>query len=79
LRLPNEAATRGIVCGKCAKITGLYLPNVTEIEEVRVRDQPGEVVGGSIESTLTFRGFPPWHWRRIRTSNPLERTMRQVR
>jgi transposase-like protein len=57
----------------------LYLPNVTEIEEVRVRDQPGEVVGGSIESTLTFRGFPPWHWRRIRTSNPLERTMRQVR
>jgi len=32
-----------------------------------------------IQETLTFCGFPPPHWRRIRTNNPLERVMREIR
>jgi len=33
----------------------------------------------AIAETLTFYGFPPQHWRRIRTNNPLERIMREIR
>jgi len=31
------------------------------------------------EETLTYYGFPREHWRRIRTNNPLERIMREIR
>ncbi len=33
----------------------------------------------SIGETLTFYRFPAPHWRRIRTNNPLERIMREIR
>ena len=32
-----------------------------------------------IEETLTFYDFPFKHWRRIRTNNPLERIMKEIR
>ncbi len=32
-----------------------------------------------VEETLTYMRFPPEHWRRIRTNNPLERLMREIR
>ena len=33
----------------------------------------------SIDETLTYYDFPSAHWRRIRTNNPLERILREVR
>lgn len=33
----------------------------------------------SIDETLTYYDFPSAHWRRIRTNNPLERIMREIR
>ena len=36
-------------------------------------------VEDSIDETLTYYNFPSEHWRRIRTNNPLERIMREVR
>jgi putative transposase len=36
-------------------------------------------VEDSIHETLTYCDFPSEHWRRIRTNNPLERIMREVR
>ncbi|MCP3955560.1 MAG: IS256 family transposase [Desulfobacterales bacterium] len=33
----------------------------------------------SIHETLTYYDFPSEHWRRIRTNNPLERIMREIR
>ena len=33
----------------------------------------------SIHETLTYYNFPSEHWRRIRTNNPLERILREVR
>jgi transposase-like protein len=33
----------------------------------------------SIHETLTYYDFPDAHWRRIRTNNPLERILREVR
>ncbi len=33
----------------------------------------------SIEEMLAYYSFPETHWRRIRTNNPLERSMREIR
>lgn len=38
-----------------------------------------ELVDSGIEETLAYYGFPEEHWRRIRTNNPLERILREIR
>jgi putative transposase len=38
-----------------------------------------ELVEGSFEETLSYYAFPEEHWRRIRTNNPLERILREIR
>ena len=38
-----------------------------------------ELVKSGIGETLTYYSFPREHWRRIRTNNPLERVLREVR
>jgi putative transposase len=38
-----------------------------------------ELVGVAVEETLTYYAFPEEHWRRIRTNNPLERILREIR
>ena len=37
------------------------------------------VVEDGAHETLSYYAFPPEHWRRIRTNNPLERIMREIR
>ena len=41
--------------------------------------QAAKKVRESIHETLTYYEFPSAHWRRIRTNNPLERILREVR
>ena len=38
-----------------------------------------ELVEGGVEETLAYYAFPEEHWRRIRTNNPLERILREIR
>ena len=49
------------------KMRGLRLAKAAELAEV------------AIEETLTYYAFPEEHWRRIRTNNPLERLLREIR
>ena len=37
------------------------------------------LVEQAIGETLTYYRYPDTHWRRIRTNNPLERIMREIR
>jgi len=41
--------------------------------------QAAELVANSVEETVSYMRFPMEHWRRIRTNNPLERIMREIR
>ena len=41
--------------------------------------QAAELVASSVEETVSYMRFPMEHWRRIRTNNPLERIMREIR
>ena len=38
-----------------------------------------EMVAENANETLAYYAFPPTHWRRIRTNNPLERLMKEIR
>jgi hypothetical protein len=38
-----------------------------------------ELVEAAIEETLAYYAFPEEHWRQIRTNNPLERILREIR
>jgi transposase-like protein len=38
-----------------------------------------ELAAMSFEETLSYYNFPEEHWRRIRTNNPLERILREIR
>jgi putative transposase len=38
-----------------------------------------ELAEAGVEETLTYYAFPEEHWRRIRTNNPLERILREIR
>jgi transposase-like protein len=38
-----------------------------------------DLVDEGIHETLSYYAFPREHWRRIRTNNPLERIMKEIR
>ncbi len=38
-----------------------------------------EIVESGLDETLSYYSLPAEHWRRLRTNNPLERLMREIR
>ena len=42
-------------------------------------EKAARVVGEGVTETLSYMSFPREHWTRIRTNNPLERIMREIR
>ena len=38
-----------------------------------------DIVEQTVQETLTYYAFPDIHWQKIRTNNPLERIMREIR
>jgi transposase-like protein len=51
---------------------------IQKLKEMKL-PKAAKKVEDSIEETLTYYYFPSAHWRRIRTNNPLERILREVR
>ena len=51
---------------------------VAKLKKMKLR-AAAEKVDEGIEETLTYYGFPEKHRRQIRTNNPLERIMREIR
>ena len=51
------------------------------IEKLRglLLSRAAELVETAVEETLAYYAFPEEHWRRIRTNNPLERILREIR
>jgi len=51
------------------------------VDKLRGRrlERAAELVHNTVEETLAYYAFPEEHWRRIRTNNPLERLMREIR
>ena len=51
---------------------------ITKLRAMRLA-KAAELVEHAVDETLAFYAFPEEHWRRIRTKNPLERLMREIR
>ncbi len=51
---------------------------VAKLKAMRL-SKAAELVQGHVEETLAYYSFPNEHWRRIRTNNPLEPLMREIR
>jgi len=51
---------------------------VTKLTELKL-GKAATLVASSVADTLTYYGFPSTHWRHIRTNNPLERIIREIR
>ena len=51
------------------------------VEKLRAMrlSQAAQIVDEGVGETLSYMAFPPEHWRQIRTNNPLERIMREIR
>ena len=51
------------------------------IEDLRASKmtKAADLVEQSAHETLTYYAFPDIHWQKIRTNNPLERIMREIR
>jgi len=51
------------------------------IEELRARkmSKAADLVEQAVNEPLTYYAFPDIHWQKIRTNNPLERIMREIR
>ncbi len=51
---------------------------VTKLRAMKLK-KAADMVADSIEETFPYYRFPREHWRRIRTNNPKERIMREIR
>jgi transposase-like protein len=50
----------------------------TKLQEMKLANA-ADLVRAGIEETLFYYAFPREHWRSLRTNNPLERILREVR
>jgi transposase-like protein len=51
---------------------------IAKLREQRLT-RAAELVEASVAETFAYYSFPEEHWRRIRTNNPLERILREIR
>ena len=51
---------------------------VARLKEMKLRTA-AELVEQKVGETLTYYTYPSTHWRQIRTNNPLERIIREIR
>lgn len=51
---------------------------VSKLRNLKMADAANKLENG-IDETLSYMHFPEEHWKRIRTNNPLERIMREIR
>jgi putative transposase len=51
---------------------------IIKLKAMRLK-KAAAIVSEGIEETFTYYRFPREHWRRIRTNNPMERIMREIR
>jgi len=51
---------------------------VFKLREMKL-GKAAELVAAGIEETMSYMQFPREHWRNLRTNNPLERVIREIR
>ena len=63
----NRKAAETKAAGVVANLKGMKLRAAAELVE------------GGIQETLTFFSYPPQHWIKLKTNNPMERLLKEAR
>ena len=71
LKAIHAQETRATAEAKAAAVVG-------ELRRQRM-GRAAELIEAHVGETLTYYAFPDCHWIKIRTNNPLERIMREIR
>src|SRR5262249_53128128 len=68
-------------CGRSRPCSRRFTRERTSRQRARrpSEGRAAELVEVAVEETLSYYAFPEEHWRRIRTNNPLERILREIR
>lgn len=77
----KEVATmlKAIHAQEDAQAAGEKAQQVVEKLKAMKLARAAEIVAAGVEETLRYYALPPEHWRCVKTNNPLERLMREVR
>ena len=59
-------------------LAGVSVRRVAKLRDLRLT-KAAELVEIGVAETLAYYSFPEANWRRIRTNNPLERILREIR
>ena len=51
---------------------------IEKLRSMKLR-KAAEMVADGVSETMSYYAFPRVHWRQLRTNNPLERIMREIR
>ena len=84
------AVPKGKVKAVAAMLKAIYAQEDREAARRKAKDvaekleamklgNAAQIVREGVEETLCYMAFPTEHWRQIRTNNPLERIMREIR
>ena len=73
------AMLKAIHAQECASEARAKVQLVANKLELMKLDKAAELVRSGADETLAYYTFPSEHWRRIRTNNPMERIMREIR
>jgi putative transposase len=73
------AMLKAIHAGEDAAAAREKAPQVIEKLRALRLTRAAELAAASFEETISYYSFPEEHWRRIRTNNPLERILREIR
>ena len=51
---------------------------ISKLREMKLR-AAADLVENAIDDTLTFYAYPPQHWLKLKTNNPMERLLKEAR
>jgi len=84
LKLPHVAETEAwstyvLFWAADKSIGGKLFAMMNPVNETNGVARAAEIVEAGIDETLSYYSMPSEHWRSLRTNNPLERLMREIR
>ena len=84
--LRRHGAVAGLVGIECGAIHAQESREAADKAQAIVEDlratkmgKAADLVEQAVHETLTYHGFPDIHWQKIRTNNPLERIIKEIR
>ena len=75
----SEPHAQGHSCQESREAADKKAQAIVEDLRATKMGKAADLVEQAVHETLTYYGFPDIHWQKIRTNNPLERIMKEIR